>query len=156
MSGISNTSGITQVNPTLGLPLSAYSSGSVYSLTDTAAALVFGTTSPTITLGAAGTYLITATALLIYNAVTFAAVRDILLKLRRTNNTAGDLANSSITLKTDILTLITGTAVTPTWQTVYTTATSGDVISIFGSVSVVPTAGSLDATSASLVAIRLV
>lgn len=136
------------------VPIAA--AGTAYALTNTAAALDFGTTDPAITLNKAGTYLLLATVNLKYNAATFAASRAVTLKLRRTNNTAADLTGGSLTLDTDIITTLTYTmGVFHLPPILYTTAVLTDVITIFGDVAVVPTAGSLDAVAANITAVRL-
>ena len=133
-----------------------YAAGTAYSLTGTSAALDFGTTDPSIVLNKAGTYLLLGRVNLSYVAATFAASRTATLKLRRTNNTAGDLANGSMTALTDIITTLTYTmGVFNLPPVIYTTAVLTDAITIFGDVSVVPSAGSLNAVEASVMAIRL-
>lgn len=134
---------------------SVEAAGTVYSLTNTAAAVTFGTTSPSITLDQAGTYLIIAQANMLYNAATFAAVRNVTAKLRRTNNTAADLTGMSRTLKTSIITILTYAFPMVQLIGIYTTANANDVISLFADIDTVPTAGSIDVTQASIVAIRL-
>jgi hypothetical protein len=123
--------------------------------TTSAAALDFGTTDPSLTLTKAGTYLLTARVRLDYNGATFSAVRTATLKLRRTNNTAADLSNGSAAAKTQIVTTLSGTFMDITWQVLYTTSSTNDAIALFGSLDVVPSAGSLDAVEASIVAVRL-
>lgn len=135
--------------------LTSYSAGTVYSLTATPAQVVFGTTSPALTINGAGTYLIFANAKLDYNGATFAAVRTPTLKLRRTNNTAADLANASVTAATSIITALTYTLEQLAWWAIYTTTNTNDIIQIFGSIDVIPTLGTLDVSAASLIAIRL-
>lgn len=136
--------------------LDVYAAGTAYSLTDTSAALDFGTTDPSIVLDKAGTYLLIANVNLLYNAATFAASETVTLKLRRTNNTAADVANSSLVLATDIITTLTYTFGAVSLPAVfYTTTNVDDAITIFGDVSTAPGAGSLDATAASIIAIRL-
>lgn len=133
-----------------------YAAGTAYSLTNTAAALDFGTTDPSLVLNKAGTYLIFGRVNLKYNAATFAAVRTATLKLRRTNNTAADLTNGTMTAATQIITTLTYTmGVFSLPPVIYTTAVLTDAITIFGNLDVVPTAGSLDAVEASIVAVRL-
>lgn len=137
-------------------PLTVYAAGTAYALTNTAAALDFGTTDPSKVINKAGTYLLFPRVNLKYNAATFAASRTVTLKLRRTNNTAADLSNGSMTALTDIITTKTytfGAFNLP--PVIYTTTNLDDAITIFGDVSVVPTAGSLDAVEASIVAVRL-
>ena len=134
----------------------AYAAGTAYQLTNTAAAIDLGTTDPAIVLNKAGTYLLLGRVNLAYNAATFAASRTVTLKLRRTNNTAADLTNGSMTALTDIITTLTYTmGVFNLQPVIYTTALLTDAITLFADVSVVPTAGSLDAVEASIVAIRL-
>lgn len=136
--------------------LSVYAAGTAYALTAVSAALDFGTTDPALTIDKAGTYLITSRVNLEYVGATFAANRTVTLKLRRTNNTAADLTGSSTALGTNIVTTADGVlAIVNLPGVVYTTTNTNDAITIFGDVSVVPTAGALSATEASIVAIRL-
>lgn len=137
-------------------PLSVYGVGTVYSLTNTSALLDFGTTDPSLTINAAGTYLIIARAKLDFNAATFIAARTTTIKLRRTNNTAADLSSGSVTAKAAIsISAQTFTFIDQTWSVTYTTSNSNDIIQIFGSIDTVPGAGSVDASEASIIAIRL-
>lgn len=139
-----------------GANLSVYAAGTAYQLTATPALLNFGTTDPSITITSAGVWLILARARIDYTAATFAAVRTGTLKVRRTNNTAADIANSSSGFLTDIITTLTYTlAVVDLQPIIYTTTNSNDVLEVWGSISVVPTAGSLDASEASIVAVKL-
>ena len=136
--------------------LAAYAAGTAYSLTATSAALDFGTTDPVVTIDKAGTYAIRGKVTLNYTGATFAASRTVTLKLRRTNNTAADLTNGTTTVLTAIVTTVTATfMVVELPEVLYTTANTNDAITIFADVSVVPTAGSLQAASASIVASRL-
>lgn len=134
---------------------SVVAAGTVYSLTNSAAAVTFGTTSPSITLDQAGTYLIIATANLLYNAATMVAVRTVTAKLRRTNNTAADLTGMTTAIKGDIITLLTRSMPGVKLIGVYTTTAVDDVISLFASMDTVPSAGTLDVTEANIIAIRL-
>lgn len=135
--------------------LSVTAAGTAYSLTATAAKVDFGTTDPSLTISAAGTYLLIAQFRLDYNGATFAAARNVVMKLRRTNNTAADVAVSI--LDTQVVTTLS----LPFEQrqipmVIYTTANTNDVIEMWGNVGVVPTAGSLDVTAASIVALKIV
>lgn len=133
-----------------------YAAGTAYSLTATPAALTFGTTSPSLTLDKAGTYLLLARVNVKYVAATFAAARTVTLKLRRTNNTAADLTNGTLVATTDIITTLTYTfGVFDLPRILYTTTNTDDAITIFGDVSAIPSAGSLDAIAAEIVAVRL-
>ena len=131
---------------------SAYGAGTSYQLTTTPAAVVLGTTNPTITLGKAGTYLIIADVVVDYNGATFAAGRDVIAKIRRTNNTAADLTGGARTIKTNITTTETGTLVCVSIAITYTTTATDDALTIFGSVSALPSAGSLDISDANIIA----
>lgn len=133
--------------------------GTAYALTNTAAAVVLGTTSPVVVLNKAGTYLITANVTIAYVGATFAADRAVTIKLRRTNNTAADLTGGSAVLGTNIVTTVNGTFERLSITVPYQTTTSGtsitDSITLFGDVAVVPTAGALSVTQASITAVRL-
>jgi len=139
--------------------LSVYAAGTAYALTATSAALDFGTTDPTLVLNKGGTYLLMARVNLAFNGATFASSRTVTLKLRRTNNTAADVSNSSAVLGTGITVTVTGNFASVNLPpVVYSTSGAAvitDSISIFGDVSVLPSAGTLEATQASIVAVRL-
>lgn len=136
---------------------SAYASGTVYSLTTSAAKLNFGTIDPAITITQPGKYLIFARARIDYNGATFAAPQTITIKIRRTNNTAADLSDATASLKTRIITTQSDTAgiiVLPV--TVYETDANDDELEVWGSIGTGPSAGSVDAVQAEIVAIRVV
>lgn len=138
-----------------GYTIAGLGAGTAYSLTNTAAAVTFGTTSPSITIDKAGTYLLIANLNLLYNGATFVAVRTITTKIRRTNNTAADVITN--VLSSSIITALTFTAGTPQLFAIYTTTNTNDALSLFADVNTVPSAGSLDAQAAgsNLVAIKL-
>lgn len=154
-SGISATASNGSI--TLSTLVSTYAvsaAGTAYSMTASSATLDFGTTDPTLTLTQAGTYIIIARANIEYTAATFAANRTLTLKIRRTNNTAADVVTTSMSTRvtttvTDILGIIDLPAV------IYTTTNTNDALALTGFLSVVPTAGTLDATEASIVAVRI-
>lgn len=140
------------------------SSVQLYNSTSTVALTAASNTvigSATLTLGVAGTYLIVAEVVVNYNAATFAAVRDVTFKLRRTNNSSADVANSTRVIKTDIVTTKTGTFMHLTIVAPYTVTTAGavlgtaDTVSLIGQVSTLPTAGSLDVVNVQMNAFRL-
>lgn len=133
-----------------------FAAGTAYSLTNAQAAVAFGTTSPSITITTPGTYRIKGRVNVKYNAATFAAVRTLTCKLRRTNNTAADLANSSTAVLTAVITLLTYTlGVIQIPEVTYITANSDDVLSIFGGLDTAPSAGSLDIVEANITALRV-
>jgi len=139
-----------------GAALSVYAAGTAYQLTATPALLNFGTTDPSLVINAPGVWLILARARIDYTAATFAAVRTGTLKLRRTNNTAADIGNSSAQYLTEIVTTLTYTLdVIDLAPIIYTTTNSDDIIQLWGDISVLPSAGSLDAVEASIVAVKL-
>lgn len=136
--------------------LSVYGAGSAYALTATSALLNLGTTPPSLTITAAGTYLIFARVRYDYLGATFAASRTVTTKLTRTNNTPADLTNGTSAWLTDIITTLTYTAQFQVLPPItYTTANTNDIIQLWGAVSVVPTAGSLSAVECEIVAIKI-
>lgn len=108
-----------------GTNYSGYGTGTEYTL-GSMDAVVFGTTSPTITITVAGTYLIMSSVVATSNGP--GDPYELSLKLRRTNNTAADIANSSLTFEYQV---DTNTAVP--LPTVIYTASAGDIVSIFAS-----------------------
>lgn len=136
--------------------LSVFAAGTAYSLTNTQAAVTFGTTSPSLALTAAGVYLIFARVRLDYNGATFAANQTAAMKLRRTNNTPADLTNGSIAAITQIVTTQSFTMGDYSWMSAfYTTSNTNDAIAIFAALGTIPGAGSLDVVEAQIMAIRL-
>lgn len=138
-----------------GKVVSILGAGSVYTLTATPAAVTLGTTSPAITLNGKGTYLMVGTAQVNLVGATFASSRVVTLKLRRTNNTAADVTGGAQALPTGITTTVTAPLQTVPILGVYTTTVETDIISLFGDVSVLPSAGSITVDSAKLVAVRI-
>jgi len=136
--------------------ITVYSDGTVYTITNTQAPIDFGTTDPSITITKPGTYLIMAHANWENVGATYALNRTITTKLRRTNNTAADLAGSSTAFGTGIITALSGVAGNIHLPTVlYTTINTDDIIQIFGGIDTVASAGSTTCTEASIVAVRL-
>jgi hypothetical protein len=134
-------------------PITAYASGTAYTITASDAAVVFGTTQPSVTLTTAGVWRLSARLKIGYVGATFAAVRTVTLKMRRTNNTASDIASSSSTWATEIITTLTYTGDILTLPDIaYTTANVNDVITLFAIIDVIPTAGSIQIQEASIFA----
>lgn len=133
----------------------SFAAGTAYTLTNTATAMAFGTTSPSITITAPGTYLIIAKARFENVGATFAATRLLTCKLRRTNNTPADLTGGSALFNTPVITALTSTLTPVDIITTYTTANSDDVVSLFGDLGTVPSAGSVTCNEASIVAVRM-
>ncbi len=134
---------------------SAYGSGSVYALTTTSALANLGSTQPSVTLTDAGRYAIFARARFDLTGATFAAVQTITAKLRCTNNTIADVANTTKAIKTPVVTTLTYTLPGYNIAGVEYTATAGDVIQLWASISVIPSAGSVDVVEADIFAIKL-
>lgn len=136
--------------------LTVYATGTAYTFTGSSAALDFGTTDPSLTITKPGTYLIIARVNVENNAATFASNRTVTLKLRRTNNTAADLTNGSTAYGTGVITTLSSVSqIAALPRVIYTTTNSNDAITVFGDVSVLPSAGSLQATECEIIAIRL-
>lgn len=134
-----------------------YSAGTVYSLTTTMQKVDFGTTDPAITIPAAGTYLIYTNVKLAYNGLLSATNKTVTLKLRRTNNTAADLSNSTTTFVTPVVALsaLNGTAGDCDIPAlIYTTSNNNDSIELWGNISAAIT-GSMDIQEASIVIVKI-
>lgn len=136
--------------------VTVYATGTVYTLTNAAAECVFGTISPSLVIDSAGTWLIRARARVDSTASTLAATRTVTLLLRRTNNTAADLAGSPLAVKTPItaggtFAILAGNLP----EIVYTTTNANDIIQLYGLIDTVPTGGTVQVMEASIVAVRL-
>lgn len=135
-------------------PSSISAAGAAYSLTNTAAALDFGTTDPVLVIAQPGTYLLLAQAQLDAAAATI-TTQTASLKLRRTNNTAADIGDV-LTIDLLVMTTLTHTlGVFPIAPVTYTTTNSTDSLTIFGGLSATAGAGNINAVSARIQAIRL-
>jgi hypothetical protein len=149
------TPGEARLELELGVNYPAYASGTPYAFTNADAAIDFGTSDPSITILEPGRYSIRARVHVKANAATVVA-ETLALKLRRTNNTAADIAESATTFFPPAITAAThSVAVIELPEVIYETVNSDDVLSIFGNVSATLGAGTLDAVEASIVAIRI-
>lgn len=129
--------------------------GTSYTLTNTAAAVVLGTTSPVLVLPAAGTYLINSSIDLDTAGATVVA-ETATVKLRRTNETAADITGGSFTIDLPVMTTLTQTLGRYSLgQVVYSTLNTDDSLTIFANVSATLGAGSIKATGGRIVAVRL-
>ena len=134
-------------------PIAAYASGTAYTVTTVDSPVVFGTSQPAISLTRAGYWRLTARVKLNYVGATFAASRNVTIKIRRTNNTASDVANAQTTFQTEIITTLSYTAdviVLP--DVTYQTANVDDALTIYIVIDTGPTAGSLTVAEASIYA----
>jgi hypothetical protein len=140
----------------IGATTSAHGSGTAYTITTTPAAVAFGTTSPSIVLSKIGTYLLFSRVVVEYVGATFAGHQTVTVKLRRTNNTASDLTNGTTFLALDIVTTKTADAMVIELPTVpYGTLNTTDAITLFASVDVGPSAGSIVIREAEILALRI-
>jgi hypothetical protein len=131
--------------------------GSVYTLTNASADVVFGTTSPVITLDTAGTYVIQAEVTFYSNGATNATPTSFLASLRRQNNTAADISSPVALAGIHVITTYTNYITTiPVYTLIYTTANTDDVIGIrayYGGGA--PSVGSFQVSNAKITAVRL-
>lgn len=135
--------------------VSAYGTGTAYTLTTSSAKITFGTTSPTVTITSAGTYLIISNITLDYTGLTTLAVAACSFKVRRTNNTAADIANTTQNFNVPVVTLLTqtgGDIDIPAF--IYTTANNNDVLELWGSRGAI-TVGSIQVTNGYIVAVKI-
>jgi len=139
-----------------GYNLAVYSSGNAAVITTANGLLTFGTTSPTLTIDKAGTYLIQSRVNQYRNNASHISTHIITYRLRRTNNTASDIVNS-ITSNTDeahaALTETEWIVDLPT--IVYTTTNTNDTLEIWGVIDLTTSTGSHEATEANIVAQKL-
>jgi hypothetical protein len=133
-----------------------HAAGTGHTITASSIHVSFSTTDPAITITAPGRYIISGRIQIRYAGSTFATSREVIAKLRRTNNTAADLPQSSTTIPTGVVTTLTGLLdVVTIPEVVYETTKSDDIIKIFSHVAVLPTAGSLVITEALISAVRI-
>lgn len=107
--------------------------------------------SSTITL-AGQSYLLSCTANIKLTGATYAANQVLTVKIRRTNNSATDIASAVTTYTMPIVTTITETLGIITLPQVSYVASAGDILQVFASVGVLPSAGNVQAVEVSLVA----
>jgi uncharacterized protein YjiK len=128
--------------------VSTYGAGTAYAVTAISTAVDLGTTDPVVVIPAPGTYKLKGQVVLNYSGATFAANQAVTVKLRRTNNTAADVIDSSVIVTTGVVTTVTGNfAIVSIPEVNYSTLNSTDSITIFAGVAVVPSAGALQVTA---------
>lgn len=131
----------------------AATSGLTYALTATPAVI---TGAASLVIPEAGSYVIDASMTLSLVGATFAANQAVTALLRRTNNTAADIQNSSASSVVPVMTTTTLAGNTVHLRTVmYTTSNSDDAIAIYASVSALPSAGSIQVTGTNIIARRV-
>lgn len=144
------------LSDTIGYNVTAYGVGTAYSLTNTAAAIDFGTTDPAIVIDKVGTYIVYGQVNLALNGATI-TTETTTIKVRRTNNTAADIS-AVIVLDLPVTTLLTNTyGIFQIPPFIYTTTNTNDAIALFANVSAGLGAGTIDSTAigTSIVAVKL-
>lgn len=132
-----------------------YSSGTGYGITGVQSPIVFGTTSPTITITSPGTYLISGGINYGPNGCTSSNQIAIYLGLKRTNNTATVIANRAVG-GFEPLTAVTGVMGTGALLPyIYTTTNSDDVLTLVANYTGTITSGTLAINDAVLIANKL-
>lgn len=135
--------------------LSVIAAGTIYTMTNADAAVAFGTTSPSLVLPQAGTYLLLSSAQLEAAGATI-TTQTANIKLRRTNNTAADITGASKTIDIPVMTTLTQTlGIFQLGPVVYTTTNTDDAISVYGSLSANTGAGTITVSAAQIVAVQL-
>jgi hypothetical protein len=129
--------------------------GTVYTMTASYALMTFGTTSPSVTINNAGTYLVYGRANLTSRGATYAATNTYSVKIRRTNNGAADLAGSEAVQTIPIITTTTEDLGVIDSRPVTYTASATDILQLWGTLSATPSAGNVICDRADIIAIRL-
>lgn len=137
--------------------VSEFSSGTAYQLTNGAAVVTFGTSGAVeVAPNAAGLWHLYYFVRFDYNGATFAANQTVQAKLRRSNNTAADVTNSTREWKTEIITTLSHTAALLSVGPIpYSTVNVNDNIQLLSFVGTLPGAGTLDAVEAYLIAVPI-
>lgn len=137
--------------------LSVYGAGTAYTLTNTPAAITMGTTSPSLTITAPGTYLLIGQAVFAIAGIDGATALTFTTQINRTNNTPAIVPNS-------LKTFVAGSGVASkvgqdvdvaTPAVIYTTANSTDIIQLWAGDSANPATGTPKISACSIVALRL-
>lgn len=128
----------------IGQTYAAYGTGTNYTLTNTQAAVTFGTSSPNLVLAQPGTYRLSGCLHLDRIGATVVA-ETVSFKIRRTNNTAADLSAIPV-VDLPVSATLTDTLGFYQIPTVnYTTASSDDALSLFAAISAGLGAGTIQA-----------
>lgn len=152
--GATGATGANGISPSLA-SVAGYGSGTAYALTATPALLNLGTTAPSITITSPGAYLLWAHARFDFNGATFAADQTITAKIHCTTNTVQDIPNTVKGYKLPIVTTLSYTGAEINIAPVQYVATAGDVLQLWGSISVVPSAGTMDTVEADIIAVQV-
>jgi hypothetical protein len=155
--GIYNPSPAVTVNVQgTGYSVSGIATGTTYALTNSSAEITFGTTSPSITLAQAGTYLILGRVRFDLWGESNAAKDSAIFNYYRTNNTPGVITNSTTSYSWPVLTTQTYSVEAMDLPfIVYTTTNTTDILQVYGNVAQNPGAGQVRVMEAQILAIRL-
>jgi hypothetical protein len=118
------------------------SSGTPATITSSNAALTFGTTSPAVILVLAGPYRLSGQVNVITSSATFAANQSVACEFYRTNNTPGAISAAPSYDYIPIITTLSIRLDTINLETIYT-ATAGDQVTIYCTLSAAPGAGTV-------------
>ncbi len=129
-------------------------SGTAYTLTASYATVDFGTTDPVIIIDSPGTYMLRVTIQTSLVSAT-TTTQTVSYKLRRTNNTAADVAGSTFADPLPIATATTMLGPTTTIICSYTTSNSDDSITIQGALSAAVGGTSATTSAVTIAATRL-
>jgi hypothetical protein len=132
--------------------VSTTATGTAYTMTASAATVVFGTTSPVVTLTAAGAYNLTVTIKTALVGATYAALQTAGYGLYRTNNTPGALSTTFQCILPICTTTSLGAGTVTIADIPYTTANTNDTISIQGILTATPSAGSVTCSGVTITA----
>lgn len=143
--------GVQGPDETLLPAISSYAVGGAQALTASPAQAL----SVSVTLTQAKTYLLIFAGRFDFDVATIADTEDVTLKMRRTNNTAADISNAVAVGKTGAQSAASKTMAFPQCPAVTYTATAGDVIQLYASMSDTPYSGAVNVVEGSILAIPL-
>lgn len=146
---------INQLAAPMGTNYTSYAAGTAYTLTTTMATLAFATTTPTVVMAETGTYDIRAVVNVKYNAATYVAAQNVQFQLVVTNGGGTSAIQNKVrTVELPVLTTFTGGDTMTLIEVIYN-ATAGDGVVIQGVLSAAPSAGSITAQDAEIIAVKL-
>lgn len=152
--GLSAPAPASAANLLYSLPsFTAQATGLTSAITGTTGAAL--TSGPTLTLSQAGTYELSSSVTTTFSGATFAAVQSVSCWLYRTNNTPGAVSYTTAAAMVPIITTTSvggPTLVIP--RISYTTSNTNDALQVYCAISTNPGAGSLQATTVNMVAVR--
>lgn len=131
------------------------SSGTAFTIPASQADVVFGTSSPTVTITSPGTYLISGGINFGPSGATTSTVTAVYLGVKRTNNSAAVLVNRAIG-GFELMTAITGIMQTGmVLPLIYTTTNSNDILTLVANYTGTITSGTFVSNDAVLLAVKI-